>query len=116
MYIQIKNNPKAPVLISRKLFKRMGFTGRAPWFLQLSLIRGTDTFVIVKRTSEDTFRTQCSMLVPTGNRRTPAMFHWTIPSLDYFLAVTGIRMVTGKILKVTEIQINQTTYYKICNS
>ena len=116
MYIQVKNDPDAPVLVSRKLSKALGFEGRGPWFLQLARIRGTDSFVIVRRSPSDTFLTQCSMATPTpgGNRRTPARFHWTVPSLHYFLAVTGTSIVGSKILRVKPIVIHQTTYYKIC--
>lgn len=116
MYIQINTAPGAPALVSRKLAKALGFTGRAPWFLQLTRIRGTDTFIIVPRRAEDTFVTQCSMVVPTrgGNRRTPVCFHWTIPSLPYFLAVTGLQAVGSKIVRAKPIIINQTVYYKLC--
>ena len=116
MYIQVKNDPESPVLISRKLFKTLNFKGKGPWFIQLTRIRGTDNFIIVKRSPSDTFLTQCSMVTPTSdiNRRTPALFHWTLPSLHYFLAVTGIKIIGSKILKVKPIIINQITYYKIC--
>lgn len=115
MYIQIKNNPDAPVLISRKLFKAMDFPkGRGPWFIQLSHIRDTDRFAIVKRSNADTFRTQCSMVTPTGDRRTPAQFMWTIPSLEYFLATTGTDVLTSKIIKVKKIVKPNITYFEIC--
>ena len=118
MYIQIKNDPEAPVLMSRKLCKSLGFDkGYGPWFIQLSRIRGSDTFVIVPRTGQDTFRTQCNMVTKMKrcNRRTPLAFLWTIPSLHYFLAVTGLRIVTGKILRVKELNVNGNKYYEICN-
>lgn len=116
MYIQIKNSSDAPVLISRKLFKAMNLPKeKAPWFIQLSLIKGTETFAIIKRSNADTFKTQCSMVTPTRNKCYPALFHWTIPSLEYFLAVTGIQITTSKILKVKEIKTPNLTYYRICN-
>ena len=119
MYIQVTNNPESPVLLSRKLFKALNFPkGRNPsGFIQLARITGTDTFVIVKRTNADTFKTQCSMVspVPNRNRRTPAMFYWTIPSLEYFLGITGITIITSVILKVEEVKNDNLTYYKICN-
>lgn len=31
MYIQLTNSPDAPVRLSRRLFKAMGFKGPAPW-------------------------------------------------------------------------------------
>ena len=63
MYIQIKNDPEAPVLMSRKLCKSLGFD--------------------------------------KGNH--------------YFLAMTGLRIVTGKILRVKELNVNGNKYYEICN-
>lgn len=116
MYIQITNDPNVPVRISRKLFKAMNFSkGKSPWFIQLSLIKGTDTFAIIKRSNADTFKTQCTMVTPTRDKRCPALFLWTIPSLEYFLAVTGIQITTNKILKVKEIKTPNLTYYQICN-
>ncbi len=116
MYIQITNDPNAPVRISRKLFKAMNLPkGKSPWFIQLSLIKGTDIFAIIKRSNADTFKTQCTMVTPTRDKRCPALFHWTIPSLEYFLAVTGIQITTSKILKVKEIKTSNLTYYQICN-
>lgn len=117
MYLQINNNPNSPVLMSRKLFKAMNFSkGKSPWFIQLSLIRGTNSFAIVKRSNADTFKTQCSMVTPTTkNKRCPAYFMWTIPSLEYFLGITGIQITTSKIIKVKEIKTPNLTYYQICN-
>lgn len=116
MYIQISSNPDAPVMISRKLYKSMELDkSKSPWFIQLSVIRGTDRFAIVRRTAQDTFKTQCSMLTPTGSKKNPAYFLWTIPSLEYFLAVTGIEVTTTKILKVKKVQTDKLTYWEICN-
>lgn len=117
MYIQLTHSPSAPVLISRKLFKAMGFKGPAPWFIILTRIRGTDTFALVPAERADTFRTQCCMVLPVkGNRRTPASFRWTIPSLEYFLGVTGLRVVNTKILKVKPLQTGDRTCFQIQTS
>lgn len=119
MYIQITNNEQSPVMISRKLFKAMNFPkGKAPYFIQISQIKGTDRFVIIPKTNEDTFRTQCCMVTLSNNhnKRTPALFHWTIPSLQYFLAVTGINIVESKILKVKPLETPNFTCFQICNS
>lgn len=115
MYIQITNDPEKPVFISRKLFKSMGFKGNAPWFIQIVRIKGTDNFAIVHRTNADTFKTQCTMVTKRKDNRYPALFLWTIPSLDYFLAITGLHIVTTKIIKVKKITNNDLTYYQICN-
>ena len=106
MYIQLKNSQSAPVLISRRLLKAMDFKGPAPWFVIVTRIKGTADFALVPVGRADTFRTQCCMVlpVPGGNRRTPASFRWTIPSLEYFLGVTGLRVATTKILKVKPIE------------
>ena len=105
MYIQLKNSPSAPVFISRRLLKAMNFKGPAPWFVIVTRIKGTDEFALVPAGRADTFRTQCCMVLPErGNRRTPASFRWTIPSLEYFLGVTGLRVATTKILKVKPIE------------
>lgn len=119
MYIQIKNDPDAPVLISRKLAKALEFNnGSGPWFIQLSKIKGKDSFVIVKRTNSETFQTQCSMVskMKVCNKKAPVAFMWTIPSLHYFLAITGIQIITKKILKVKEIEVNGNKYYEICKN
>lgn len=116
MYIQVSNNPDSPVLLSRKLFKSMELEKeKAPWFIQLSVIKGTDRFAIVKRTHQDTFKTQCSMISPSGKRKHPAFFLWTIPSLEYFIGVTGISITNTKILKVKKVQTDKLTYWEICN-
>ena len=116
MYIIINANPDKPVMMSRKLFKAMDFPkGKAPWFIQLSLIKGTCSFAIIKRENKDTFLTQCSMVTPTGNKRTPAMFCWTIPSLEYFKGVTGTDILSSVVLKVKEVKTEHLTYYQICN-
>lgn len=115
MYLQINNNPDSPVLMSRKLFKAMNFPKGHPMFLQIVQVKGESSFAIVKRTPKETFQTQCCMILPTGKKRTPASFEMTIPSMEYFLAVTGIQLMTSKILKVKEIITPQITYYRICN-
>lgn len=117
MYIQLKNSPSAPVLISRRLLKSMDFKGPAPWFVILTRVQGTDDFALVPVERADTFRTQCCMVLPVGgNRRTPAYFRWTIPSMAYFLGVTGLRIVTTKILKVKPIEAGGRKCFRIlCN-
>ena len=115
MYIQLKNSPSAPVLISRRLFKAMEFKGPSPWFIIVTRIRGTDNFALVPVERSDTFKTQCCMVLPVhGNRRTPASFRWTIPSLDYFLGVTGTNIISNKIIKVKEITTSKRKCFKIC--
>lgn len=117
MYIQIKNNPNAPVLLSRKLVNALDLQGPAPWFCILSKIKGSNEFAIIKQERKDTFTHQCTMITPTPNKnkRTPAYFLWTIPSMEYFLAVTGITMITGITLKVKQVKTGNITYYRICN-
>lgn len=115
MYLQITNNPNSPVLMSRKLFKALGYAKRHPMFLQIVQIKGESAFAIVKRTPKDTFKTQCCMVLPTKKKRTPASFEMTIPSLEYFLTVTGIQLTTSKILKVKQIITPLITYYRICD-
>lgn len=116
MYLQITNNPNSPVLMSRKLFKALNYPKGHPMFLQVVQIKGESSFAIVKRTAQDTFKTQCCMVLPTSKKRTPAKFEMTIPSLEYFLAVTGIELVTSKILKVQQVVTPHITYFRICNS
>ena len=114
MYIQLKNSPSAPVLISRRLFKAMEFKGPSPWFIIITRIRGTDNFALVPVERSDTFKTQCCMVLPVhGNRRTPASFRWTIPSLDYFLGVTGTNIISNKIILVKEYTTSKRNSFKI---
>lgn len=116
MYIQLKNDPASPVKISRKLFKAMDFPkGKSPWFIQIVQIKGTNEFAMIRRANEDTFKTQCTMVIPLKDKRHPAHFLWTIPSFEFFIGVTGIRLITGAILKVKEEKVNDLKYWRICN-
>ncbi len=116
MYIQLKNDPASPVKMSRKLFKSMNFPkGKSPWFIQIVQIKGTNEFAMVRKENADTFKTQCTMVTPTRDKRHPACFHWTIPSIEYFVGVTGISLITGAILKVKEENANGVKYWRICN-
>lgn len=118
MYIQISQNPEAPVAISRKLHKAMKFdNSKNPCgAISISQIKGTDQFAIIKRSPQETFETQCSLVTPhpQRSRKTPSVFHFTIPSLEYIKAVTGIVTTGGKIIKVTPITLaNGMTIYKM---
>lgn len=114
MYIQISEDK---VLVSRKLAKAMEVKGNQlpSGFIQMSLIKGTSRYAIIKRTAEESFKTQCSALLPTGEKRTPYYFNWTIPSIDMFLYTTGMSLINTKILKVKERITNNIVYYEICN-
>lgn len=105
MYIIVSNNPEATVKMSRKLHKALDFKGTTPLgAISISKIKGQDKFVIVKRTAEETFEQQCSLVTKTGDKRTPSEFHWTTPSLEYFKAITGTSITNTKVLKVAELQ------------
>ena len=103
MYIIVSNNPEAPVAISRKLHKALEMKHANPCgAISISQIRGTDQFCIVKRTPEETFRTQCSLVTPhpKRDRRTPSVFYFTIPSLEFIKHVAGLHIINSKIIKV----------------
>lgn len=104
MYIITTNNPEAPVMISRKLHKALGMDGskNPSGAISISRIKGTDKFAIIRRTPEETFQQQCSLVTPhpSRNRRTPSVFHWTTPSLEYIKTITGLQVITSKVIKV----------------
>jgi len=111
MYIQINNNFNKPALLSRKLYKRMG----KPDFIHLSRIKGTDEFIMVPMSERQSKNIVCSPVMRSkSERRTPASFYWTVPSLEYFKTVTGINIVNSKIIKIHELKINDKTYFKLC--
>ena len=114
MYIQISEDK---VLVSRKLAKAMGIKGnKLPLgFVQMSQIKGTSNYAIIKRTAEESFKTQCSALLPTGEKRTPYYFDWTIPTVDMFLYTTNMTLINSRILKVKERITNNIVYYEICS-
>lgn len=118
MYIQISPNQEAPVSISRKLHKALGFdNSQNPCgAISISQIKGTNQFVIVKRTPEETFQTQCSLVTPHPKRskKTPSVFHFTIPSLEFIKTIAGFDIHNGKIIKVKPIQLkNGATIYRL---
>lgn len=109
MYIQIKNGPYA--LIGRKLFEAMG----KPSYVHLSRIKGTDTFAIMPMSEEESRSVQCSITTRIKSRKTPARFFWTVPSLEYFKAVTSAEFVSSKIARVKKINLpNGKEIFKIC--
>ena len=116
MYIQVKNDPSVPVKISRKLFKDMNFEPKKnPWFIQIVKDKKSNDIFLIKRKNVDTFVTQCTMVTPTGDRKNPAHFMWTIPSFDYFMAILNVNMTTGKIFKVRKVDIPKIgKAWKIC--
>ena len=114
MYIIASNNPEAKVKISRKLHKALNFTGDNPLgAISISKIKGQDKFVIIKRTPEETFEQQCSLVTKTGDKRTPSEFHWTTPSLEYIKAITGLNIVNTKVIKVKELKIGENKLYML---
>lgn len=118
MYIQISQNPEAPVSISRKLHKALELdNGKNPCgAISISQIKGTSQFAIIRRSPQETFETQCSLVTPhpQRSRKTPSVFHFTIPSWEYIKAVTGISATSGKIIKVTPVTLaNGMTIYRM---
>lgn len=119
MYIQISSNHEAPVAISRKLHRALGFDNQNNpcGAISISRIKGTDSFAIVKRTPQETFQTQCSLVTPhpKQSKKTPSVFHFTIPSFDYIKAITQMKgFIGGKIIKVSPIELpNGITIYKL---
>jgi len=114
MYIEIYNKKNQFAKIGRKLFKKMNFKKGHPTFIQIVKLKGSDKFAIIKRTSSETFKTQCNMVERTGERDTPGKFFFTIPSLEYFIAITGINIHGSRILKVREKETNGIKYFEIC--
>ena len=87
MYIIVSSNPEAPVAVSRKLHKTLNLDSHKNpcGAISISQLKGTDKFAIIRRTPEETFQQQCSLVTPhpKRDRRTPSIFHWTIPSLEF---------------------------------
>ena len=106
MYIEIYNKKNQFAKIGRKLFKKMNFKKGHPAFIQIVKLKGSDKFAIIKRTPSETFKTQCNMVERTGERDTPGKFFFTVPSLEYFIAITG------KILMNNSPTRNYTVTYK----
>lgn len=104
MYIIINQNPEAPVAISRKLHKALEMDSNKEILgaISISQIKGSDKFCLVKRSAQETYQQQCSLVTahPKRDRRTPSVFHWTVPSLEYIKNITGIRIVGSKVIKV----------------
>lgn len=109
MYIIISNNPEAPVSISRKLHKELNIDGskNPSGAISISQIKGTDKFAIIRRSPEETFQQQCSLVTPhpKRDRRTPSIFHWTTPSLEYIKAVTHLEVIRSKVIKVKPMKL-----------
>lgn len=104
MYIIVSSNPEAPVAVSRKLHKALNFDSHKNpcGAISISQIKGTYQFAIIRRTPEETFQQQCSLVTPhpKRDRRTPSIFHWTIPSLEFIKNITGLSIVGSKVIKV----------------
>lgn len=104
MYIIVSKNPEAPVLISRKLHKALNLKTSEKIYgaISISQIKGTDKFAIIRRSPEETFEQQCSLITahPKRDRRTPSVFNWTVPSLEYIKAVSKITITSTKVIKV----------------
>lgn len=109
MYIIVNQNPEAPVAISRKLHNALELKPgeRILGAISISQIKGTDKFCIVRRSPQETFQQQCSLVTahPKKERRTPSIFHWTIPSLEFIKVTTGLRIVGSKVIKVKPMEL-----------
>lgn len=109
MYIIVSNNPEAPVAISRKLHKALELKKgeKILGAISISQIMGTDKFCIVRRSPEETFQTQCSLVTthPKRDRRTPSVFTWTVPSLEYIKHVTGLAIIGSKVVNVKPMKL-----------
>lgn len=109
MYIIVSSNPEAPVRISRKLHKALELDGKKnpSGAISISRIKGTDKFAIIRRTPEETFEQQCSLVTPHPKRErtTPSIFHWTTPSLEYIKSVSRLNVVSTKIIKVKPFRL-----------
>ena len=110
MYIIISQNPEAPVAISRKLHKALNLKANPDGILgaiSISQIKGTNQFAIIRRSAEETFQQQCSLITahPKRDRRTPSVFHFTVPSLEYIKHTTGLSVVGSKVVKAKPMKI-----------
>lgn len=110
MYLIVSNNPEAPVSISRKLHNALNLKKNEKILgaISISQLKGLNKFAIIRRTPEETFEQQCSLITahPKGSRRTPSIFHWTVPSLEYIKAVTKMSIVNTTIVKVKPMTLN----------
>lgn len=116
MYIIVKNDPEAPVMISRKLHKALGLNSKSnpSGAISISQIKGQNKFCIVRRSPEETFQQQCSLVTPNPNhdKRTPSVFHWTIPSLELVKNTSGLAIINSKVIKVKPLALpNGMTIY-----
>lgn len=114
MFIEISNTEQPFAYIGKKLFKKLNFKAGHTAFIQIVQIKGTNRFALIRRIPTDTFKTQCNMVTKTWKRNTPAQFYFTIPSLEYFMAVAGIEIHGRKVLNVKEKSINNLKYFEIC--
>ena len=115
MTIQIIDGKHPFALISKKLFKKLNFKQGHPAFIQIVQRKGHDSFLIIRRTPADTFQTQCCKVERTGNRKNPGIFLFTIPTLEYIKAVTGIEIYGRKILRIKELHCaNDLICFEIC--
>ena len=109
MYIVINNNPEAPVAISRKLHKALNLKKGEDILgaVSISQLKGTNQFCIIRRSPEETFQQQCSLVTahPARDKRTPSIFHWSIPSMEYIKNVTGLHIISSKVVKVKPMQL-----------
>ena len=110
MYIIVSQNPEAPVAISRKLHKALELDSNKEILgaISISQIKGSDRFCIVRRSAQETYQQQCSLVTPhpKRDRRTPSVFHWTIPSLEYIKNISGLSVVGSKVIKVKPLKLN----------
>lgn len=109
MYIIVNQNSEAPVAISRKLHKALGLASNKDILgaISISQIKGSDKFCLVRRSAQETHQQQCSLVTshPKRDRRTPSVFHWTVPSIEYIKNVTGLKIVGSKVIKVKPMKM-----------
>lgn len=109
MYIIVNHNPEAPVAISRKLHKALDLKKGEDILgaISISQIKGQNKFCIIRRSPEETFQQQCSLVTahPSRDKRTPSIFHWTTPSLEFVKAITGLTIVGSKVIKVKPMEL-----------
>ena len=109
MYIIVQSNPEAPVAISRKLHKALNLKKgeKILGAISISQIKGTNQFCIIRRSPEETFETQCSLITahPKRDRRTPSVFTWTVPSLEFIKHTTGLTIVGSKVINVKPMKL-----------
>lgn len=109
MYIIVNQNSEVPVAISRKLHKALELDSNKDILgaISISQIKGTTKFCIVRRSAQETHQQQCSLVTShmKRDRRTPSVFHWTIPSLEYIKHVSGLSVVGSKVIKVKPIRL-----------